>query len=121
MLARAFDAGVPVGWVTGDEAYGQVKSLRVWLEERDVAHVMATRRNDTVITTGWDDARVDELIAALPARGSGAGSAPDPARTAQVTTTGPGCRSGSAGRPAAGIGCSPGAASAPPAVSARAR
>jgi SRSO17 transposase len=68
MLARAFDAGVPVGWVTGDEAYGQVKSLRIWLEERDVAHVMATRRNDTVITTDWGDARIDDLIAALPAR-----------------------------------------------------
>ncbi len=30
MLQRALDAGVPVGWVTADEAYGQVKSLRVW-------------------------------------------------------------------------------------------
>ncbi|CCH19708.1 Transposase (fragment) [Micromonospora lupini str. Lupac 08] len=29
MLARALDAGVPVGWVTMDEAYGQSKSLRV--------------------------------------------------------------------------------------------
>ncbi len=66
MLERAFDAGVPVGWVTGDEAYGQVGYLRFWLEERDVAHVMATRRNDLVITTNGRDARVDELIAALP-------------------------------------------------------
>ena len=68
MLQRAFDAGVPVGWVTGDEAYGQVGYLRFWLEERDVAHVMATRRNDLVITTRGRDARVDELVAALPAR-----------------------------------------------------
>ncbi|GAB3086014.1 hypothetical protein GCM10027186_53180 [Micromonospora schwarzwaldensis] len=41
MLARAFDAGVPVGWVTMDEAYGQSKSLRLWLEHRDVGYVPA--------------------------------------------------------------------------------
>jgi len=27
-----------------------VKSLRVWLEERDVSYVLATRRNDDVFT-----------------------------------------------------------------------
>jgi SRSO17 transposase len=68
MLARAFDAGVPCAWVTADEAYGQVKSLRVWLEDRDVWHVMATRCNDTVITTDWGETRVDELVAGLPAQ-----------------------------------------------------
>jgi SRSO17 transposase len=35
MLGRAMDAGVLFGWVTADEAYGQAKYLRVWLEERD--------------------------------------------------------------------------------------
>jgi SRSO17 transposase len=79
MLERAFDAAVPCSWVTGDEAYGQVKSLRVWLEDRDVGYVMATRRNDTVITTAGADARVDQLVADLPARAwrrlsAGAGS-----------------------------------------------
>jgi SRSO17 transposase len=79
MLARAFGAGVPCAWVTGDEAYGQVKSLRVWLEERDVGYVMATRCNDTVITTVGGDARVDHLVADLPPRAwrrlsAGAGS-----------------------------------------------
>ncbi|WP_416905875.1 hypothetical protein [Micromonospora echinospora] len=34
MLARALDAGVPVGRVTMYEAYRQSKSLRVWLEHR---------------------------------------------------------------------------------------
>ncbi|AVT32590.1 DDE endonuclease [Plantactinospora sp. BC1] len=66
MLARALDAGVPVGWVTMDEAYGQSKSLRVWLEERDVPHVVATRRNDDMVTTSMGRARADQLIAALP-------------------------------------------------------
>src|SRR4051794_17465690 len=41
MLARAFSAGVPFSWITADEAYGQVKYLRVWLEEHDAAHVLA--------------------------------------------------------------------------------
>jgi SRSO17 transposase len=68
MLGRAFDAGVPFGWVTGDEAYGQVKYLRVWLEERDAAHVLATKCNDTLITTNGGQDRADELVAALPAR-----------------------------------------------------
>jgi SRSO17 transposase len=68
MLARAFEAGVPFAWVTADEAYGQVKYLRAWLEEHDTAHVLATKVNDTLITTGGGEARADELIAALPAR-----------------------------------------------------
>jgi len=68
MLARAFDTGVPFAWVTADEAYGQVKYLRVWLEEHDAAHVLATKINDTVITTDGTEGRADELIAGLPAQ-----------------------------------------------------
>lgn len=68
MLARALEAGVPFRWFTADEAYGQVKYLRVWLEQHDVAHVMATRRNDTLITTECGEDRADTLIAGLPAR-----------------------------------------------------
>ncbi|MGW4464756.1 IS701 family transposase [Micromonospora sp. NPDC004704] len=68
MLGRALDAGVPVGWVTMDEAYGQSKSLRVWLEQRDVPYVVATRRNDDMITNGMGQARADDLIARPPAK-----------------------------------------------------
>lgn len=66
MLQRAIDAGVPFAWVTADEAYGQVKHLRSWLEERRVAHVLATKVNDTVTTISQTQLRVDDLIAALP-------------------------------------------------------
>ncbi|MEU3078786.1 IS701 family transposase [Streptomyces laurentii] len=66
MVQRAIDAGVPFAWVTADEAYGQVKRTRFWLEQRRIAHVMATKVNDTVITTRWGEERVDRLIAALP-------------------------------------------------------
>ncbi len=63
---RAIEAAVPFDWVTADEAYGQVKRFRGWLEERRVAHVPATRVNDTVPAADGRDVRVDELIAALP-------------------------------------------------------
>ncbi len=66
MLQRAIDAGVPFAWVTADEAYGQVKHLRFWLEERGVAYVLATKVNDTVITATGGESRVDALVAALP-------------------------------------------------------
>jgi SRSO17 transposase len=67
MLQRAMDAGVPFAWVTADEAYGQAKYLRVWLEQHDAAYVLATKCNDTLITAAGEQ-RADDLIAALPAR-----------------------------------------------------
>jgi SRSO17 transposase len=68
MIGRAIDAGVPFAWFTADEAYGQAKYLRVWLEERDVFHVLAIRCSDTLITTTAGGQRADALIAALPPR-----------------------------------------------------
>ncbi|WP_409497446.1 IS701 family transposase [Amycolatopsis sp. cmx-11-12] len=68
MLARAFEAGVPFAWITADEAYGQVKYLRAWLEECGAAHVLATKVNDTLITIDGGEHRADELITALPQR-----------------------------------------------------
>jgi SRSO17 transposase len=67
MIERALAAGVPFRWLTADEVYGQVKYLRVWLEARDVFHVLATKCNDTVVTDQMTDARVDQLVAAIPA------------------------------------------------------
>jgi len=67
MLARALEAGVPVAWFTADEAYGQAKFLRRWLEERDVAYVMAIRCSDTFPVSGREQ-RADALIATLAAQ-----------------------------------------------------
>jgi len=67
MIARALAAGVPFAWFTADEAYGQAKFLRAWLEERQVSYVMAIRRSDTFTISGTEQ-RADGLIAALPAR-----------------------------------------------------
>ncbi len=68
MIAGAVGAGVPFRWFTADEAYGQAKYLRVWLEDQDVFHVVATRCNDTLIATDGGEQRADALVAALPAR-----------------------------------------------------
>jgi SRSO17 transposase len=67
MIARAVAAGVPFAWFTADEAYGQAKWLRAWLEDQDICYVMAIRRSDT-LTMPEGERRADDLIAAVPAR-----------------------------------------------------
>lgn len=67
MLQRALDADVPFTWFTADEAFGQVKYIRVWLEEHDVFHVVATRCNDDVSARDIGYGRADDIIAGLPA------------------------------------------------------
>jgi SRSO17 transposase len=79
MLTRALDAGVPVGWLTADEIYGQDKRLRVWCEQYGLPYVLATRSTDTVATVDWRQRRVRALIAEVPAeawarRSAGAGA-----------------------------------------------
>lgn len=41
---------MPFAWVTADEAWGQVTRLRYRLEQRGVAHVLAAKINDIVVT-----------------------------------------------------------------------
>jgi SRSO17 transposase len=36
MIARAIAAGVPFRWLTTEEAYGQGRQLRSWLEQHEV-------------------------------------------------------------------------------------
>ena len=67
MLARAFKAGVPVAWVTGDEVYGSDGSLRRWLEEEKRPYVLAVRANQYV-WVGFRESTVAALAKALPKR-----------------------------------------------------
>src|SRR5215204_836254 len=70
MLERALDAGVPAAWVTGDEIYGGDRRLRLWLEERDVPHVLAVTRTAPLwASTARGPAQVAaaDLVAAQPA------------------------------------------------------
>ncbi len=46
MLQRAVEEAVPFTWVTGDEVYGSDRSLRVWLEQQAVPHVLAIKSNE---------------------------------------------------------------------------
>ena len=48
MLARAFAAGVPAKWVTGDSVYGADRRLRRWLEARPQAYVLAVSGQEYV-------------------------------------------------------------------------
>ena len=60
MLERALESGVPFGWVTGDEVYGNDRNLRLWLERRDVPHVLAVRSNEKLwaeTDRGWRQVR----------------------------------------------------------------
>ena len=65
MIERAVAAGVPFGWLTGDEAYGQDTKLRMWLELNDIAHVMAVPCNTMLVSTRLLKERVDRLIAEI--------------------------------------------------------
>src|SRR5215211_7935862 len=71
MLARAVDAGVPAGWVTADEVYGGDARLRAFLEERDLAYVLAVKATQPLWAHGEHgpaEVPARELVAALPAR-----------------------------------------------------
>jgi SRSO17 transposase len=67
MLERAFEAGVPVAWVTGDEVYGSDGNLRRWLELQGRPYVLAVRSNQTVCI-GLQQVQVGALTARLPKR-----------------------------------------------------
>jgi SRSO17 transposase len=69
MIERAVAAGVAFGWVAGDEVYGDNGPLRAWLEERDIAHVLAVACRHRVPAGAGPALRPDELAARLPKTG----------------------------------------------------
>jgi SRSO17 transposase len=68
MIERAVAAGVAFGWVAGDEVYGDNGPLRAWLEERDIAHVLAVACRHRLPAGAGPALRADELAARLPKR-----------------------------------------------------
>jgi SRSO17 transposase len=68
MLERAVAAGVPFSWFTADEAYGQNPGLRNWLEEQQIAYVMAVPVSEPCATAAGK-IRADGLAARVPAGG----------------------------------------------------
>jgi SRSO17 transposase len=68
MIERTMNAGVPFGWFTADEAYGQNTALRHWLEDQHVSYVLAVPKSFTAQTAAGP-ARADALARTVPARG----------------------------------------------------
>ena len=66
MLARAFAAGVPAAWVTGDEVYGNAGHLRSWLEAQQRGYVLAVSCDHAVWADGRQQ-RADASFARVPA------------------------------------------------------
>lgn len=65
MIERALDAGVPCGWVTGDEVYGGDRRLRVWLESREQPFVLAVARNEPLWWKGPQHVSAEKIAQAL--------------------------------------------------------
>jgi SRSO17 transposase len=68
LLARAFAAGVPAKWVTGDSVYGDDRRLRLWLEALPQAYVLAVSGQEYV-WLGGRQCQVKTVLAALPEDG----------------------------------------------------
>jgi SRSO17 transposase len=65
MLERAFTAGMPAGWVTGDEVYGNDGDLRRWLEGKDQPYVLAVSCSHPLWQDGRQE-RADAIVATFP-------------------------------------------------------
>jgi SRSO17 transposase len=68
LLERAFQAGVPAAWVTGDCVYGDNRRLRQWLEEQERAYVLAVSGKESVDMDGTY-CQVKAVLATLSADG----------------------------------------------------
>jgi SRSO17 transposase len=65
-LERARAAGVPAAWVTADSVYGDDRRLRMWLEAREQAHVLAVSGKEYVnVAATWTQRRVSALLGEL--------------------------------------------------------
>jgi SRSO17 transposase len=68
MLERAFSAGVPAAWVTGDEVYGGDRRLRIWLEQQERPFVLAVPCDEPLWCNrgrGPEQIRADEIVQLL--------------------------------------------------------
>jgi SRSO17 transposase len=78
MLERAFEASVTLAWLTGDSVYGDDRALRLWLEERKQAYVLAVSGKESVWLRA-EQRQIKTILAELPVAGwerlsAGAGS-----------------------------------------------
>ncbi len=69
MIDRAVTSGLPFGWFTADEAYGDNGKLRDWLEASKIAYVVAVACDHRVPAGAGRKIRADALAARVPSRG----------------------------------------------------
>jgi SRSO17 transposase len=67
MIEKAWAAGLPFAWLTGDEVYGRDPKLAAWAEEHRIGYVFAVDC-DRQVSTATGRFRVDTLAARVPAR-----------------------------------------------------
>ena len=68
MLERAVESEVPFAWFTGDEVYGSDRELRLWMERKDVPHVLAIKRSEklwALTENGPRQVRADRLASGV--------------------------------------------------------
>lgn len=69
MIVAALAAGVPAGWVAGDEVYGRGPQLRSVLEELGVGYVLAVACGSRVrVNADRATMRADHIAARLPTK-----------------------------------------------------
>jgi len=61
MIQRAIETRIAFKWITGDEIYGNDRSLRVWMEQEGLFYVMAVASNQHV-WLGFKQVRVNQII-----------------------------------------------------------
>ena len=68
MLERAVESGIPFSWITEDEVYGSDRNLRLWLEQKGAAHVLAIKSNErlwALTDKGPRQVRADQLASGV--------------------------------------------------------
>ena len=61
MIGRVVESTMAFKWVTGDEVYGNDRSLRVWMEQQGMFYVMAVASNQHV-WLGFEQVRINQII-----------------------------------------------------------
>ena len=61
MIKRAVEASIAFKWVTGDEVYGNDRTLRVWMEQQGLFYVMAVASNQDV-WLGFKQVRINQIV-----------------------------------------------------------
>jgi SRSO17 transposase len=65
MIGRMLKAGLPFAWFTADEEFGQNPGLRDYLEDHDIAYVMAVPKNTRIAGADGREAVIEDLPARL--------------------------------------------------------